>query len=54
MGRSAESEIIERLIPRLKRYRRIFCQFEKLDAQFLAFLNFAFIVEAPKFSVNTP
>ena len=37
---------IERLFRRLKGYRRIFSRFEKLDAVFLGFLAFAFIVEA--------
>jgi transposase len=38
----------ERLLRRLKGFRRIFSRFEKLDAVFLAFLNFAPIVEALK------
>ena len=37
---------IERLFRRLQGYRRIFSRFEKLDALFLGFLSFAFIVEA--------
>ena len=37
---------IERLFRRLKGYRRIFSRFEKLDAVFLGFIAFAFIVEA--------
>ena len=37
---------IERLFRRLKGFRRIFSRFEKLDVIFLAFLNFALIVEA--------
>lgn len=37
---------IERLCRRLKGFRRIFSRFEKLDVIFLAFLCFAFIVEA--------
>jgi transposase len=37
---------IERLFRRLKGFRRIFSRFEKLDVIFLAFLSFAFIVEA--------
>ena len=36
---------IERLFRRLKGFRRIFSRFEKLDVVFLAFLNFALIVE---------
>jgi transposase len=37
---------IERLFRRLKGFRRIFSRFEKLDVIFLAFLQFAFIIEA--------
>ena len=37
---------IERLFRRLKGFRRIFSRFEKLDLLFLAFLQFALIVEA--------
>ena len=37
---------IERLFRRLQGFRRIFSRFEKLDIVFLAFLNFALIVEA--------
>ena len=37
---------IERLFRRLKGFRRLFSRFEKLDAMFLAFLNFALSVEA--------
>ena len=37
---------VERLFRRLKGLRRIFSRFEKLDVVFLAFLNFALIVEA--------
>jgi transposase len=37
---------IERLFRGLKGFRRIFSRFEKLDVVFLAFLNFALIVEA--------
>ena len=37
---------IARLFPRLKGLRRIFSSFEKLDALFLGFLNFALIIEA--------
>jgi transposase len=43
---------IERLFRTLKGFRRIFSRFEKLDALFLGFLNFALIVEALD-SVNT-
>ena len=37
---------IERLFRRLKGFRRIFSRFDQLDVVFLAFLNFALIVEA--------
>ena len=37
---------IERLFRRLKGFRRIFSRFDKLDVVFLAFRNFALIVEA--------
>ena len=37
---------IERLFRRLQGFRRIFSRFDKLDVVFLAFLNFALIVEA--------
>jgi transposase len=37
---------IERLFQRLKGFRRIFSRFEKLGVLFLAFINFALIVEA--------
>jgi transposase len=37
---------VERLFRRLKGFRRIFSRFEKLDVVFLAFLNFALIVES--------
>lgn len=42
----AKRNEIERLFRRLKGYRRIFSRFEKLDAIFLGFVSFAFIVEA--------
>ena len=37
---------VERLFRRLKGFRRIFSRFEKLDVVFLAFIQFALIVEA--------
>jgi transposase len=37
---------VERLFRRLKGFRRIFSRFDKLDVMFLAFLNFALIVDA--------
>lgn len=39
---------VERPFRRLKGYRRIFSRFEKLDAMYRAFLNFALIVETIK------
>ena len=35
----------ERLFRRLKGFRRIFSRFEKLDVMFIAFINFAWIVD---------
>jgi transposase len=37
---------LERLFRRLKGFRRIFSRFDKLDLMFIAFINFALIVEA--------
>ncbi len=37
---------IERLVRRLKGFRRIFSRFDKLDVMFMAFIHFALIVEA--------
>jgi transposase len=37
---------IERLFRRLKGFRRIFSRFEKLDVMFIAFINFALIVDS--------
>lgn len=37
---------VERLFRRLKGFRRIFSRFEKLDVVLMAFIYFAFIVEA--------
>ena len=36
---------VERLFRRLKGFRRIFSRFDKLDAMFIAFINFALIVD---------
>ena len=36
---------VERLFRRLKGFRRIFSRFEKLDAMYLAFLNFALVAD---------
>jgi transposase len=41
-----ERNEIERLFRRLKGFRRIYVRFGKLEVVFLAFLNFALIVEA--------
>jgi len=45
---------IERLFRRLKGFRRVFSRFDKLDVMFAAFVIFALIVDALRFSVNTP
>jgi transposase len=45
---------IERLIRRLKGYRRVFSRFDKLDVLFLGFVVLALIFEALRVSVNTP
>ena len=44
---------VERLIRRLKGFRRIFSRFEKLDVMYLAFISFALIADM-LLSVNTP
>ncbi len=36
---------IERLFRRLKGFRRIFSQFEKLDVSYMPFINFALVVD---------
>jgi transposase len=36
---------IDRLFPRLKEFRRLFSRFETLDVMFVAFINFALIVD---------
>jgi transposase len=36
---------IERLFRRLKGFRRLFSRFDKLDVMFVAFINFALIVD---------
>ena len=45
-GRGRRRNEIERLFRRLKRFRRIFSRFDKLDVMFMAFIHFALIVEA--------
>ena len=37
---------VERLFRRIKRFRRIFTRYDKLDVIFLAFVYFALIVDA--------
>ena len=37
---------VERLFRRIKRFRRIFTRYDKLDAIFLAFVYFALIIDA--------
>jgi len=37
---------VERLFRRLKRFRRIFTRYDKLDIIFLSFVYFAFVVDA--------
>ena len=39
---------VERLFRRLKGFRRIFSRFDKLDVMFIAFINFALIVDGLK------
>ena len=45
---------IERLFRRLKAYRRVFSRYDKLDVLFVGFIVLALIVDALRFSVNTP
>jgi transposase len=45
---------IERLFRRLKGFRRVFSRFDKLDVMFTGFVLFALIIDALRFSVNTP
>jgi transposase len=44
---------VERLFRRLKRFRRIFSRFDKLDIMFKTFIQFALIADMIN-SVNTP
>src|SRR5680860_1094852 len=44
-GRQLLRNEIERLFRRLKGFRRIFSRFDKLDVMFIAFINFALIVD---------
>ena len=39
---------VERLFMRLKRFRRVFTRYDKLDVVFINFITFAFIVDAFK------
>jgi transposase len=43
---------VERYFRRLKRFRRIFIRFEKLDLMFLAFLRFGMAIDLLFSSVN--
>lgn len=45
---------IKRLFRRLKGFRRVFSRFDKLDVMFAGFVLFALIIDALRFSVNTP
>ena len=45
---------VERLFRRIKRFRRIFTRYDKLDVMYLGFVTFGFIVDALRSSVNTP
>jgi transposase len=38
--------VVERLFRRIKRFRRIFTRYDKLDVMFLAFIFFALIVDS--------
>ncbi len=44
---------VERLFPRLKRYRRIFSRYDKLDVIYIGFITLVLITEALR-SVNRP
>ena len=44
---------VESLFPRLKRYRRIFSRYDKLDVIYIGFITFVLITEALR-SVNRP
>ena len=44
---------VERLFRRLKRYRRIFSRYDKLDVIYIGFITFVLITEALR-SVNRP
>ena len=39
---------VERLFRRIKRFRRVFTRYDKLDVMYLAFLTFALIIDAIK------
>ena len=45
---------VERLFRRIKRFRRKFTRYDKLDVMYLGFVTFGFIVDALRSSVNTP
>lgn len=44
---------VERLFRRLKRFRRIFCRYDKLDVMYLAYISLALIADT-LISVNRP
>ena len=44
---------IERLFRKIKRFRRIFTRYDKLDSIFLFFIYFAFIFDATEFDEIT-
>lgn len=44
---------VERLFRRLKAFRRVFSRFEKLDSMFVAFIQFALVVDGLIY-INTP
>ena len=43
---SAQRNQVERLFRRIKRFRRIFTRYDKLNFVFLAFVHFALIIDA--------
>ena len=45
---------IERLFRRMKGFRRIFTRYDKLDVMYKGFVMFGLIIEALRYSVNTP
>ena len=45
---------VERAFNRLKRFRKIFTRYDKLDFMYLAFIHLALISDALQFYLNTP